>query len=154
MGPLAQYILSVLGAAMLGAILQSLAGRGGMGTLVGMLAGIFLALTMLAPLVTLKLPDPARWLDSVSVDGQAISAQGKALAADAQADIITQRVEAYIQDKAAMHQAHVTAAVTLDETGVPVSVHLTGEIRPDARARLASVIETDLGIPKEAQQWE
>ena len=154
MGPLAQYILSVLGAAMLGAILQSLAGRGGMGNLVGMLAGIFLALTMLAPLVQLKLPDPARWLDSISVDGQALSARGEALAADALADIITQRVEAYIQDKAALDQAQVTAVVTLDETGVPVSVRLAGEITPDARARLASIIETDLGIQKEAQQWE
>ena len=154
MREVAQYILSVTGAAMLTAILGSMAGPGSTGTLVKLLGGIFLALTMLRPLMTLELPDPARWLSEFSLDGQAFSEDGVAMADETMADIITNRVEAYIQDKAAGYQASVTADVTLDETGVPVAVILTGEVAPYARTRLSELLERELGIGKEAQQWQ
>ena len=154
MNQLAQYILSVTGAAMLGAILKSLAGQGSLGALIQMLTGIFLALTILAPLVTLELPDPARWLSEFSANGEAFSADGEAMAADALGDIITAQVEAYILDKAALYQAPVRVDVTLDEEGTPVSVRLSGAVSPYAKNRLSEMLETDLGIKKEAQQWE
>ena len=154
MNQVAQYILSVTGAAMLGAILKSLAGQGSLGALIQMLTGIFLALTILAPVVTLELPDPTRWFSEFSMDGQALSAEGEALAADAMGDIITARVEAYILDKAALYQARITAAVTLDETGQPYAVRIQGDVSPDTKSRLEEMLENDLGIKKEAQQWE
>lgn len=154
MKELAQYMLSVTGAAMLTAIVGSLAGQGSMGALVKLLGGIFLALTMLRPLVTLELPDPARWFSEFSLEGQAFSEDGVAMADQTMADIITNRVEAYIQDKAALYQAPVMAEVTLDENGVPISVIIMGDVGPYARTRLAEMMETDLGIGKEAQQWQ
>ena len=154
MSQLSQYILSVTGAAMLTAVLGSLAGQGSMGTLVKLLAGVFLALTILAPVVTLELPDPAGWLSQWKADGAVISDAGVAMAEDVAADIITNRVEAYIQDKAAQYQASITAAVTLDQENVPVSVVMTGEISPYARNRLTEILEQDLGIGKEAQRWQ
>ena len=83
-----------------------------------------------------------------------MAAEGTALAADAKADIITAQVEAYILDKAALYQAPVTVDVTLDEEGTPVSVRLSGAVSPYAKTRLSEMMETDLGIKKEAQQWE
>ena len=154
MSEVARYILSITGAAMLVAILQSIAGQGAMGQLVRMLGGIFLALTILAPLVHLELPDLSRWVEDMTLQGQDISADGEAMAADLRGDIITQQVEAYILDKAAVHQADVSVEVAVDEDGVPVSVRLTGDVAPYAKARLSEMMEQELGMGKEAQQWE
>ena len=141
-----QYILSITGAAIL-------AGAGVLGTLVRMLSGIFLVVTMLAPVVSLELPDPAQWVADFTAQGQDFSAEGESMAEDAMGEIITDRVEAYIQDKAATYQTDMTVAVTVAD-GIPVSVRLTGDVTPDVKNRLSKMIEQELGISREAQQWE
>lgn len=147
------YILTVTAASILAAILRTLAGEGSMGKLVQLLAGVFVALTVISPLMHLELPDPARWLEDYAADGTAAAAAGENMARNASRAIITEQAEAYIVDKAALYRANLDAAVELDEDGAPVSVTLTGNVAPYARARLSQIIETDLGIGEEAQRW-
>lgn len=147
------YILTVTAAAMLAAILRSLTGEGSMGRLVQLLAGVFMALTVISPLMHLELPDPARWLEEYAADGTAAAAVGKNMALDASRAIISEQLESYIVDKAALYRADLAAAVELNEDGTPVSVALTGDVSPYAKSRISCIIETDLGIGEEAQQW-
>lgn len=153
MNGLSQYVLTVVSAALVAAVIRSLAGQGAMGSLVKLMAGVFVALTICAPLLKVELPDIEKWFAAYGLDGQAAAEAGEEMAADAASTIISEQMEAYIMDKAAQYRASVTADVELDETGVPVSVTLQGDVSPYAKARLTQLIESDLGLREEAQQW-
>lgn len=148
-----QYILTVTAAAMLAAILRCIAGQGSMGKLVGLLAGVFMALTIISPLMRLELPDPVRWFSAYTSDGSAAAATGENMAREVSNAIITEELEAYIGDKATLCRADLAVEVTVTETGMPESVILTGAVSPYAKDRLSHLIETELGVGEEAQQW-
>lgn len=150
MNGLTQYILTVVAAAMLVGILQSLAGQGTMGILTKLLGGVFLALTMLSPVLKLEIPDPAAWFSDMVMDGESLAAEGEAMAADAKEDIIRSQVEAYILDKA---DADLAVSVELDAEGIPCGVTLTGDVSPRTKAQLSRMLAEDLGLGEEVQQW-
>lgn len=153
MNAAAQYILSVTAAALLAAIARNLAGNGTMGALVKLLGGVFMALTVLSPMLHLELPDPGQWLHTYTAEGRTAAAEGEVLAKDAAHAIITGQVEAYILDKAAQCGADIAVDVELDEGGIPVRVMLRGSVTQQQQKALSQIIETDLGVGKEAQQW-
>ena len=153
MSGVASYILSVTAAAIVTAILLSLAGHGSMAGPVKLLAGIFMTLSVVSPVLRLDLPDPAAWLLDYAASGQTAAAMGEEMADDAAQAFIKSRTEAYILDKAALYGVSLAADVTLDDEGVPVSVILTGAVSPYARNRLTKIIREDLGLGEEAQHW-
>ena len=69
------------------------------------------------------------------------------------AEIIKQRTEAYILDRASAMDAQIKVSVSLGKDGIPKSVRITGRISPMNRSRLTDVIAADLGIPREQQEW-
>ena len=147
------YILSVIAAALVTAVLGTLAGSGPMGKLFKLLAGIFMALTVVSPLLQVEVPDPEAWFASYTHAGQAAAAQGAEMAEEAQQAFIKTQVETYILDKAALYGAELAVEAALDGEGIPVGVTLTGEISPYAKERLVQIIREDLGLGEEAQQW-
>ena len=147
------YILSICAAAIIAAILGTLAGDGSGGKLVRMLSGLFLAVTVLAPLVELELPSPTAWIEDFTREGRDAAQYGKEKALEYSSAIISAEVEAYILDKAAQLGADVTVAVTLDDSGMPEAVTLTGKVSPLAREELSRWLEEELGIGEEAQVW-
>lgn len=147
------YILSVTAAAMLAAILRTLAGEDTMGKLIRLLSGLFLAVTMLSPLVQFKIPDPARWLEDYIAEGEAAAQAGEVMAKEYSASIISAELEAYILDKAAELGCVISADVQLDDGGLPKEVILSGESSPAARAELTPMIVQALGIGEEAVIW-
>lgn len=153
MNGLVSYLMTVTAAAVLAAVLLTLAGKGPMSGLIRLLAGVFMALTVVSPLLKLELPDMESWLSSFSADGEYAAALGEEMAAEAERSIIKARVETYIMDKAAGFGASLRVDAELDGAGILVGVTLTGAITPEMKAQLARIIETDLGIGKEAQRW-
>lgn len=147
------YICTVTAAALVVAILTALSGSGTMGALVKLVAGVFMALTVVSPLLKLELPDPQAWMSGFEIDGEAAAASGQALADEAYQAIIKQRTEAYILDKAARYGADLEVEVTLDDQGIPVAVTLHGNVSPAARAALTKELALDLGLGEEVQQW-
>ena len=147
------YILSVISAAVLAAVLRALAGEGTMGKLTKLLSGLFLAVTVLSPLVHLEIPDPARWLEDYMDDGEIAAQSGEAMAKEYSRSIISAEVEAYILDKAAALDCMLEAEVRLDDNGLPEAVTLTGQISPADRAELSRMMARDLGIGEEAVTW-
>ena len=147
------YILSVTCAGLLAAILRTLAGEGTMGKLAKLLSGLFLAVTVLSPLVQFEIPDPARWLENYMAEGEAAAQAGEVMAKEYSASIISAEVEAYILDKAAELGCEISAEVRLDDGGLPRSVTLSGELTPAQKAELTRMLARDLGLGEEAVIW-
>ena len=147
------YILSVTCAAVLAAILRTLAGEGAMGKLTKLLSGLFLAVTVLSPLVKIEIPDPARWLEDYMAEGEAAAQAGEAMAKDYSDAIISAELEAYILDKAADLGTALTVEVGLDDRGLPETVTLTGSVSPGHREELSRMMLDELGVGEEAQIW-
>ena len=147
------YILSVTCAGVFAAILRTLAGEGAMGKLVKLLGGLFLAVTVLSPLVKFEIPDPARWLEDYMAEGEAAARAGEVMAKEYSASIISAEVETYILDKAADLGCDITAEVGLDDGQLPQSVVLRGEISIAQKAELTRLLARDLGLGEEAVIW-
>ena len=92
-------------------------------------------------------------LQGLSKQAEAISEEGTAEAESLRKEFIKQRVEAYISNRAETIGAEIQASVSLGEDCVPVSVRITGKISPLNRSRLTQVIVSELGIPREQQEW-
>ena len=147
------YILSVTAAALLAAIAQVLAGDRTMGKLVKLVSGLFLAVTVLSPVVELELPDPAGWLEDHLEEGRAAAEAGQTKAKEYAGDIISAELEAYILDKAAALGGEVAVEICLDDSGLPERVQVSGALTPAQRAELSRIMAEELGIGEEAQIW-
>lgn len=150
---MSSYIYTLTAGALVVSILVTLAGSGSMGKLVKLLAGVFMALTVIAPLLKLELPDPEDWMSKLESDGRSAVAAGEEMADEAYRAIIKERMEAYILDKAARYQAAVTVNVVLDQAGVPAAVEISGAVSPYVRAKLAQELHAELGLGEEVQRW-
>ncbi len=152
-----EYLVGVTCAALLCGILCSLSDEKQTGgAVVRLLCGVFLCLTLVSPLsrVRLRELDISRW----DLTGEAREAAdlGTEYARQAEAAIIKSRTEAYILDKARQYDLDLTVEVRLspEDPQVPEWAVLTGSISPYAKRQLQHMMESDLGIPKENQQWK
>lgn len=153
---ISQYIRSITGAALISAVvLRLLEGKGSAAAVGKILVGIFMALTVIGPIAQVEITDFWDLLPNVSLDADLAAADGEAHAKNALAQGISDRVEAYILDKAAQMDVSLTVQVELSEDTIPVpiKVWLQGNISPYAKSKLQSIIREDLGIDKENQIW-
>lgn len=154
MAQMGQYILSITAAAIIPAIVNSLLDKkGSASALVQLMGGLFLAFTMIQPIVRFDFSHITSFWEEISEEGASATAAGQTYAENQKAVIIKDNVEAYILDKAQTYEADLEVEVSLDQNQVPSQVTLRGAISPYAKARLQRTIEEDLGIPKEEQQW-
>ena len=155
MESLRQYILSVICVALICGILSGIVPDGSKKNVFRLLCGIILAFTVLRPLTRLKIEDLTEFLTFDTYEASEAAAAGKAQAEKAMADIIKSRCESYILDKAAeLHAAiQVEIRVSSGQPPLPVEATIRGTASPYARRQIESIIEKDLGIPKEDLQW-
>lgn len=156
MQALGSFILSVTAAAIIAAAAMTIFdGKGASGTLVRMIAGLFLTYSVMQPLLRLDFTELARFAEELPAVGEAAAADGAQMADEAMRAIIKSQTEAYILDKAASFGAELTAEVTLSSSTppVPTEVRLRGNVSPYAKARLQTIMEDDLGIMRENQLW-
>lgn len=148
-------ILAVTAAALICGILSGLVQNGAAKELIKLLAGLFMTVTLLGPLLKLDLSKFDWDLQSYIQEGESQAAQGQAIAEEAKRSIIKAEAEAYILDKAAALDAELTVEVTLGqgEDPAPQGAVLYGTVSPYARRQLEQVMATDLGIPLEEQRW-
>lgn len=156
MDALREYIFSVTAAAILCACVRSIAGeKGAAARVVKLICGLFLAFTVIRPVARIQLSDFAVFTSEIQLEAAAAATMGEDYAAESLEEIIKQQVRTYILDKAQALGAQVEVAVTLSDGPQPVpdSVTIIGPVAPYARSQLQKILEEDLGIPKEAQQW-
>lgn len=151
-----EYLLRITVAALCCGIIISVTGSKGMaGVTVKFLAGVFMVILVVNPLVGLRLDSFSNILDGIRFDADQAAAYGQNTANESCGDIIKENVTAYILDKAGSSGAALRVEVTLDDSvpPVPCSVKIQGRISPYERSLLSDMIEQDLGIKAEDQKW-
>lgn len=147
----AGYVLRLVCAACICALVNAIGGEGAGSGGRRMIAGAFLVLTALNPDGALELPELD--MDSIRQEASAAAENGVGQAKLEEAAIISEACEAYIWNKAAALGAEVAVQVELDENAVPCAVTVTGALSEQAREFLSCSIASDLGLGKEAQRW-
>ena len=151
-----EYLVQVTAAGLICGVVNTLVGKkGSVAASVRVMTVILMVVTMASPLVKLRLTGISDFLNEIRFDGSLYAQQGSQASKDAVSDIIKERTEAYILDKAASLGAdiRVELALSQDELPVPVSVTIYGAVSPVGKRRLQEVIRDELGIPLEAQKW-
>lgn len=155
MDGLRDYLMGVTAAALCCSAAVKLAGKGLTGSVVKMLAGIVMTLSILSPLVSVKLDSYEDFFQSIQSDAEDAALDGKNSAREAMAEIISEEVRTYILDKADALGVELTVEVELSADSIPVpsAVTLKGSVSPYARSVLSEYISDSLGIGTEAQTW-
>ncbi len=151
-----KYLLSVICAAVICSVVNTLTGKKtANGGIIKLISGLFMALTLISPLVQIRLTDYGDYFNDFSLDAHTAVTYGEAAAIDEMRTIIKSQTEAYIFDKAASMDATVDVEVTLndDYPPVPIGVKITGSLSPYSKEILSGYIANDLGISKEDQIW-
>lgn len=151
-----EYLLGVTCASVFCGILCMLVDeKHSAGSLVKLLCGIFLSLTLLMPVAGNSIPelDLRQW--EFTQEGKIAAEAGVEYARQAKMQLIKERTEAYIVDKARLYGLDLTVEVVVsgEETPAPEAAVIGGGASPYARTQLQQMMETELGIPKENQRW-
>ncbi len=156
MGGLRSYLLGVICAAIVcGLVIRFLGDKGSHGTMVKLIAGVFMAFTVIRPIADIRLGDLTDITDIYSADARAAVAEGEKTSRQALAAGIKAQCEAYILDKAEAMGLKLTAEVELsqDDLPVPIAVRISGQASPYKKTQLRQLITDGLGIEKEHQIW-
>ena len=152
-----KYLLSVISAAVICSVAMNIFEKNSTFRTMGrLLSGIFLTITVISPLFKLELPNINEYRDILEGYQESIIAEGEDFYQKERREIIIQRTEAYILDKAVALGAEVEVTVRLSDVDPPIPefVELSGTASPYIRSAMETMIAQDLGIPKERQIWK
>ena len=151
-----KYILSVVSAAMICSIVMNLSVRAGKSSgLINIVCGLFLATTVLMPIMNIELPDYYFRIQSIYETANHISQKASDTARENMASIIKEKTRTYILEKASSLNMDIDVEVNLDDEDLtPVGVVVTGTVSPYERTLLLDYIHKSLDIPEEQQQWK
>ena len=150
------YLLCIVAAAIICGIATSLVGtKGSLASSLKLICGIFISITLISPLVNIKITDMTDYFDGIKADASDVIEQAEQGTRTEMAERIKQQVQSYILDKAETYGAHLTVEVSVEASGLPVpsGVTISGDASPYAKAQLQKLIVENFGISPEAQQW-
>lgn len=151
-----EYLLGVVAAAMLCAIVSQLAGKENFhGTAIKLICGVFMLLALVSPITKLNIHLPSEIFSDISQQADQITSAAADSTQESIYTIIKERTQAYILDKGNSYGVDMSVEVTLSDDRIPepISVRIIGNVSPYNKKILSGVIENDLGIPAEAQIW-
>ena len=155
MGAVRSWLLAVIAAALLCAVADALMPSGAVKRVGRLVCGLVLIGAVLSPLAALDLEGNQRWLEEYLASVRNREAELEETVNGQIKVIIEQRLSAYIVDKAAQLgltcRARVECAAAEDGLYLPVRTEVYGSMTADVQGKLIRVIESDLGVPPEAQ---
>lgn len=153
---LREYLLSVTAAAFLCAIAKHIVGeKGSAGKLIPVITGLFLCITVISPVIHIRLGDIEEYFDDFNLEAGAYSSDGHEIAHEEMKKIIKEQTEAYILDEAERLGTQITVDIQLsdDDSLIPCAVQIQGSTSPYQKQRMSKYISDYLGIPQENQIW-
>ena len=151
------YLLSIICAAVVCAFISMIAGnRGTISSVLKLLSGILMAITIVAPLKNLEIPDTGILSGNLHTEAGYWIEEGTNYADNQRRTHISNATKAYILEKAASIglAPEVEIALTEGENPKPWAVTICCDAAPYTRIQLSEFIESQLGIPKERQTWK
>ena len=153
MNGLIQYLISITAAGILcGFVKVAFESNSASNAVIRLIAGLIMVFTVIAPITNAELVELPVLSAEMTTDAYSASTIGKEMAQLAVDSIITEELEAYILDKAASVGADIQVELRLSES-CPAGIVIFGSVSPGTKQQLQQVLETDLGIAKENQQW-
>lgn len=150
------YLIRLTAAAILGAVIRRLSPKDGAGKVSRFGAGLLIIFTALGPLGDFDPVSAAQNLVNAGY-GQVMTTQETEAASNALLqELIIESARTYILDKAEELGAEITASVeTRFSEGYPIPwrVKVEGNISEAQKSSLQKIIESDLGIPEDRQEW-
>jgi len=151
---LGNWVLSVAATAIICAAAMLITPKVQAKQVLGIVCGILMMVAVLRPLLDFDLSDYGLNLSKYRSSAAALTADGEQLRKSLDRDIIEQKMEAYILDKAQskgvlLNAVQITLQWSTEGVWVPQSAELNGEYNEE----LARLLEAELGIPKQAQTW-
>ena len=155
MGAVRSWLLSVIMVSLLCAVADALMPTGAVKRVGRLVCGLVLIGAILSPLAALDLEGSQQWLDGYFVSVRSRETELEETVNGQIKVIIEQKLAAYIVDKAAQMgvtcRAKVECAASEDGLYLPVRTEIYGVMTADVQGRLIRIIESDLGVPAEAQ---
>ncbi len=152
MGIFRTYLLRIIAAAFICSIINTLSGKTAHKNVMQFLSAMALLVVVLGPLSKFQITDADWEMNDLFQESKTAVDEGTRTVEKATAAIITEKTSAYIVEKAAAHGAEVQATVQLDGT-IPRTVEIAGQVSPYVQSILSAWIESELGISREAQNW-
>lgn len=156
MDEIKNYLIRLTAAALICGIAMCLVQKKKMsGSLIKLLCGVFMALTVLGPIINIQLDGIGSFSPQIGQSAQNAVADGKNTALDAWVEGIKQSTRSYILDKAESYGAQLEVEVTVARSNPPklTGVRLKGDISPYGKKMLQEVISQQLGVAEEDQLW-
>ena len=156
MDDIRKYLLSIIASAIISAAVIRICGQKGMiSAMIKLLAGIFMSITVISPLLKLQIGNFSEYLGALEIETDCYVDEAEDAAAIERSAFITEKLESYILDKATSLGMSIEVEVELSDSVIqlPNQVRITGEVSPYNKQRLQQIIENDLGIPEENQLW-
>jgi len=151
-----QYLLSIVSAALLVSICNTLIEKkGAISSVIKLMTGIVLALLVVSPWTDLRLDDVWSSFSYVDAEAEGVVQQGKQAALKEVSIYIKDQTEAYILDKAHALGLDISVDIKLTEDVPPsvASVSVYGSAAPYAKNQLKCLICEDLGVTEECLTW-
>lgn len=150
------YLLSISACALLSSIVLSIIPKSNVKKIANLIGMLLIVLAAISPLVKIKAEDIAKSIAMIEIETEEIRTGVEINNREILAEVIQNRCETYILDKAELINADISVKIILSEEGgypYPVGVLIEGAVTAEARAYLESIIEQDIGILPEKQEW-
>lgn len=151
-----QYLLSIICACMIVAIIKVILGEKiSASGILKLIAGIFIIFTVVAPVIKVEFEDFQNFYEDVSSDARDVVHQGEIIAQQTTQTIIKEKLEAYILDKATALNLDVDVCLTLKDAAVatPEEITIYGSVSPYGKKMLQAFLVEEMGIPEGKQSW-
>lgn len=151
-----KYLLSVAAASLLTSLLPALLPKGKIQKVESFIGSLVLILTILSPVVKLNASSIRKAMESYQIDLQDTQRGIEKKSRGALEELISQRCEEYIWDKAAQMGLQLEIEITVGgnpDIPVPVSASMVGVCSQEDQAVLSKILEEELGIPRNKQEW-
>ena len=156
MEPIRAYVLRVITCCFICAVAYKLVEKNpSHQRLVKMMAGMIILLTVVSPMIGVHGRLNFDGFEEYAAQAQGYVSDGVDQYRNELADRIVRQSEAYVLEKAAQMDVELKIEIQLsdDEIPVPISARIKGNVSPFVKSKLMDLIENDLGISKERQQW-
>ena len=157
MSAVRRYLLALVAAALAVSLVKIIPQSKGLRRVVDLLGGTVLLITLMRPLIALRLGDPAEYLQKVKPDDALID-EAVAHAENESARLITDQTEAYILDKAralgADLEVRVELAALSEHYRYPYRATIRGVWTASQKQALSEYLSQTLGILEERQIWQ
>lgn len=150
------YLLHAAASCLLVTIVSGFLPKGAIRKNVQICGSLVVLLAIAAPVLRIQAEDIARGLAALQLQIQDAQLDAKVKNSTYLEERIKQDCEAYVLDKATALELEITVELQLQEQdGCPYPYHILmiGYAEPWQKQALQETLESDLGIPKERQNW-